>query len=276
MNKSSVFIVIYLMSTPVISAVNDRVTASWNMQGSSNTGENKWQQNVRSIMNSHQNIEVLALQESGEPPSSAMLLPARDAVPIENYDGVVEPVSQYTWEIGTSTRRKTLYIFHLRVGNRVNLSIVTTERPDEIILLSNTRPRDIIARPTMGVRFNRDIYYTLHSLARASNEAPETIAYIYGCYEGMQNGNQYQWMVMGDFNRSPESLMNDLTSTLPSGVTIVSQNSPTQISGGNLDYAIIGQVGSTYSFAATAWIFIASLLGQHASDHTPILFKRSQ
>ena len=54
---------------PASAAVDDYKPAHWNMQGSQNEQDSKWQSGVRRLLNDGHN--VIALQEAGQPPASA-------------------------------------------------------------------------------------------------------------------------------------------------------------------------------------------------------------
>lgn len=57
--------------------VYDYKTATWNLQGSSAATESKWNINVRAMVSGSQNshAQILAVQEAGNVPASAVLMP---------------------------------------------------------------------------------------------------------------------------------------------------------------------------------------------------------
>lgn len=279
MKKSSLpllFLLLYLPIGEAQSAVTDKKTATWNMQGSNASSENKWKVHVRPLIAGPGSVDVVALQEAGElPASSSPAIP----VPIENPDGIPNQIQQRVWNLGTASRPDNVYIYFLSTLQRVNLAVVTRTRPDAVIVHANPREATSrTARPVIGVRYGRDVYYSTHSLSSGNrNEAAEQVAHIHTYYSNLPNGRNYQWMIMGDYNRSPSSFTTALNSYDPAAarnVTIANQNSATQQSGGNLDYAVIGQVGSNMSIAVSTVLFLAQFVGQIASDHTPIRFSK--
>lgn len=270
---------VLFFSSSTYADVTDRKVATWNMQGSSASNENKWQIYVRSLITGRGSVDIVALQEAGGLPTTATQSNGA-IVPVINPDGIPNQIEQRLWNLGTSTRPDYVYIYFLVTLQRVSLAVVTRNRPDAVIVHAN--PREGIsntARPVIGIRYGTDVYYSMHALARGdSNEAAEQVAHIHTYYRYLPMGSTYQWMIMGDYNRSPGSFTTALANYNPDAarnVTVAYQNSQTQQSGHNLDYAAIGQVGSSMSVAVSTVLFLAQLAGQMASDHTPVLFSRS-
>ncbi|MGG2494352.1 cytolethal distending toxin subunit B family protein [Pseudomonas aeruginosa] len=270
---------LYSVSFSVLSvaAIEDHRSATWNMQGSSASSESKWRVNVRQLMTG---LDVLAIQEAGSPPESAQ--PTSRVIP--SPAGTSIPIHELTWNIGTSTRPEIYYIYFVEWdlgAGRVNPAIVTRTRADHIVAIANPiSSTGDPNRPVIGVGFNRlnnvgaDYYFTLHAFATGGGDAALFIDAIYQYFSGDPDS---QWLVMGDYNQSPTvldgRLRNRLSASAYQNVSIITQSSPTQASGNTLDYAVVGQYGSTASgIALVAAMFVARLAGQLVSDHTPVKF----
>ncbi|UGA40875.1 cytolethal distending toxin subunit B family protein [Chromobacterium haemolyticum] len=218
---------------------------------------------------------MVAVQEAGEPPASSVPVSPTNTVPVNTSNPSSRyAVEQFTWNIGTSARPNQYYIYFVRVSNRVNLATIVRNRPDRVVLLRNPRETQTNhCRPILGLVYGNDVYYNIHAGAcGVFNEAPEIIEYIH-TYHSVQFPSA-QWMVMGDYNRDPASLQQNLPPAVARNTTVISQDSRTQTSGGNLDYAVIGQVNAAQTFSAQALLYIAQLAGQLVSDHTPVKFTK--
>ncbi|WP_159567573.1 cytolethal distending toxin subunit B family protein [Budvicia diplopodorum] len=269
-----IFILSLCAIANVQAGVNKKSTATWNMQGINASSENKWQTAVRSLINGQGHVDILALQEVGAPPISAVINP--NPVPVDNVNNSLQQVSQYIWNLGTATRPNNIYIYFLSTGlSRVNLAIATTQAPSRILLFRNPSTGRT-ARDIMGIRYGNDDYYTYHAGAHPNNEAPQVIADIRNYYSRLPQSTSYQWIVMGDYNRASANFIQALTTlspTVASNVTVISQGSATHSGGGNLDYAIVGQIGAQWTPAIVATLYLAQLAGYvMASDHAPVLF----
>lgn len=289
MKQFSILLIFCIAIASALARINQRNVATWNMQGSNRqpargTGDqNKWVSDVQDLLRSVHGISVIALQESGSPPPRAEKLAANQAVPVTNPDGIdVNNVEQYRWDLGSSWRPRYVYIFFLNVrAARVSTAILTTQLPNEIIVHGNTRPRitGLVPRHTLGVRIDNDVYYTLHGISSGNrNEVADTVANIYQYYRNRINGNALQWMIMGDYNRTPDLLVagieriedqNDID--MP-GMTISHSGTVTQQSGRNLDYAVCGQVGSAWDLDRNERLFDPLVL-TFRSDHGAVIFR---
>lgn len=276
-------LVAVLISGPAVAAVTDYKAATWNMQGSSAATESKWNINVRALVSSNGAVNVLSLQEAGTPPSSATLT-GRVIPPVVTMEGTSIPIQEFEWNLGTQRRPNMRYIYFAQwdVGaRRVNPAIVTDRPADEIVALENPRIQN--GRPVLGVGFNRaagvagrDFFFTLHASATGGADARPLLESIHNHF-GRLGDRDSQWMVMGDYNQDPSRLQRriDDNSALASSVAIVTQHlAPTQRSGGNLDYSVLGQYdyqGPLLSVLAAA-LYIAQLHGTLNSDHFPVKF----
>lgn len=124
------------------------------------------------------------------------------------------------------------------------------------------------------MRFGNDYFFSIHASAGGRN-APTIVNAIHNYFD-MRNDYAAQWMIMGDFNREPANFSSALRRLYPATAAItttVHQNHATQISGHNLDYAVLGRLRSTaITLAPIAARFIVGLGNQLSSDHTPVRF----
>lgn len=279
-SKILIFISFFLPFSAT-AALNDYKTATWNMQGSSAATESKWNVNVRGLITGNGSVNVVALQEAGTRPTSAT--PTGRAIPpVVTAGGRQIPIEEFEWNLGTRTRPVMRYIYYAQWdtgAGRVNPAIVSDRRADEIIALRNPVIPD--GRPTLGIGFNRpsgasgrDYFFTLHASATGGGDARPFLDAIRNHF-GANQDTISQWMVMGDYNQDPGVLQNRINSSpsLAGDVSIISQpNAPTQRSGGNLDYSVIGQYNGGMAAVIFAAMFIAQLHGIINSDHIPVKF----
>ncbi|ENA3447928.1 cytolethal distending toxin subunit B family protein [Yersinia enterocolitica] len=291
--------------------VTDYKLASWNMQGAQGGyGSNsKWVTGVTAMFRNY-GIDIIALQESGAAPPSAIVLPisagqypeierriprADIPVPVMSVVGgistVINPgrrgvsnslVQEYLWNVGSSSRPSDFYIYHFDRGrtgaaSRINLAIVSRFRAEEVIIVPPmTSGRN--TRPTLGIRIGDDYFFSLHAEARTNNEAPQIVQFIDGYMARTIQPNRPQatWMIMGDYNRTPEQLgisLEALNPSLTQPYQIVSPNQMTQQSNRTIDYAVMGRLnqggGNTGSLMTVP--LIAALL-TCASDHIAVRY----
>lgn len=152
--------VVEFLSAPAArAAIPDRVITTWNMQGANDEGaENKWLTFVFArdgglAGRAMRDGDVVALQEAGDRPASAVERPADvAAIPVDNLGDPSNP-QEFWYNIGTQDRPEYRYIYWMRsYGNdgaaeddngnpvfirpgRVNLAIVTRQRPDRLVVL---------------------------------------------------------------------------------------------------------------------------------------------
>lgn len=258
-------IVLLLILRTIQCAVEDNNVITWNMQGACSNGENNWI-NIQQIM--IHGTRIVALQEAGSerrlPTGQSLVLPT-----VTDPDLVFAPVTAYTWNIRTRFNPTYVYIYFLETdpwGNRVNLAIVTTRQADEVILL---QPSNSFGRPILGIRHGNDYFFNIHAISGGGRDAPSLVNRT---YQFMQTRSYISsWMIMGDFNRAPDTLMDALRSDYPSianNVRTADQRQSTQRSGGNLDYAVVPTSNNRFSSA-----MLRDLNGYFAwSDHIPVLF----
>lgn len=240
---------------------------TWNLQGSSASSESKWGISIRQLITGENALDVLMVQEAGVLPTTAMMT-GRMVQP----GGT--PIHEYSWNLGTNSRPNSVFIYYSRVdvgANRVNLAIVSRVRADEVFVLP---PPTTASRPIIGIRIGNDAFFSIHALARGGNDAGAIVTAV---DEFFRNRPEINWMIAGDFNREPSTLLRLVDFDLANRVNIVFPPSFTQRSGGTLDYALTGSSarGRVYvSPALSAILMLASLRTHLVSDHFPVNFRK--
>ncbi|AZZ92247.1 cytolethal distending toxin subunit B family protein [Hahella sp. KA22] len=259
-------------------ALFDRVAVTWNLQGSSHASESKWNVSIRQLVSGSDRAQVLAIQEAGSVPESAELMPQLTPPRLDNPHAVQVPVEEYRWNIGTRSRPDYRWIYFSRNdtgANRVNVAIVTEERANRVIILPPPASY-ASARPILGVEVGNagDTYFSIHASANGGTDAALIVNAVHNYFATANNNAPF--MIMGDWNRSPQALNTQLANNHPAvhaNINLVNQGSATQRSGGNLDYAVTGSITGGANLMR-ALLGIASLVGQLSSDHTPVRFQR--
>lgn len=251
--------------------------ATWNLQGSSAANESKWNINVRQLVTGDQSADILMIQEAGTLPASAQRT-QRMIQPV----GVGIPIDEYTWNLGTGRRPDLVYIYYSRLdvgANRVNLAIVSRYRADEIFVIGSGVPV-LQARPAIGIRVGRDVFFSLHALSSGGTDASRLIQNIYSFFANNETRRQYNWMAVGDFNRSPVSLQTALRDepSVTNNTLIIAPTEPTHRSGNILDYAVLHNAnqGHHQHTRVSASIMFNRFRSQIASDHFPVSFVRDR
>lgn len=156
---------------------------TWNMQGANHSTENKWNECVARLLGE---ADVICLQEAGTMPGSAQ--------PWSPGFNVPEGVSMATWG-GTERNRK--YITYHRVGQRVNLAVVSKAAPTNVYLV---RPAAGPAnRQAVGATISGLTVFGIHAISPGGADAPGLLNAVQAT---MQTTNA-PWVVAGDFNREP-------------------------------------------------------------------------
>lgn len=259
------FILIMSFSCPGFAALDDFEIVSWNMQGSNASTESKWRGNIIPLILG--GAEIILLQEAGQVPATAMTPTGRQFnTPIT--------VTEHIWNIQTRSRPRNLFIYFINTdpgGNRVNMAIVSRVRADDAFVLTHTAGT---VRPAMGIRIGMDAFFTIHAGSPGGNDAPRLINAVSDFFTNNADPDlrNVRWFVGGDFNRSPDSFRMALDRSFPrTDVEIIRTNQPTQSSGGELDYAVVGGPGAIPA-SLVSTLFFAERLGQIASDHTAVGF----
>ena len=82
---------------------DDYKLATWNLQGSSAATESKWNISIRQIISGENPADILAVQEAGNLPASAMPTGRHTT-----QGGVT--LSEYRWQLGSISRPIEVYI----------------------------------------------------------------------------------------------------------------------------------------------------------------------
>ncbi|MDO4698090.1 MAG: cytolethal distending toxin subunit B family protein [Pasteurellaceae bacterium] len=273
---------LYILLGGLLSAVcsanlHDFRVATWNLQGSSAANESKWNINVRQLLTGIDAADILMVQEAGTLPASAtrtgrMVQPA----------GVGIPIEEYLWNLGTGRRPDLVYIYYSRIdvgANRVNLAIVSRRRADEVFVVT-TDSTVLLSRPAIGIRIQNDVFLSAHALASGGSDAGRIVEHVYRFFSESAR-NRYNWMLVGDFNRSPNSLENFLRTQEPAtsnNTLILAPTEPTHRSGNILDYAVLHNAdqGQHQTTDMSASIMFNQFRSQIASDHFPVSFVRNR
>lgn len=214
---------------------NSYSIATYNSQGA------RWA-DVRAISDEN---DIVAVQEAGpEPTPYGMNF-------LNTYVRGGYTVRAYQW--GT----RYVYWMSPTGDSRVNLAMVTRTQAHEVFVAPPGRAG---ARPALGLRFDNDIYYSLHAAATgASNEAEQLVANI--ATQARAAGG-YAWTAIGDFNRDPNQGMH--TAARAQNAWVYHSGESTQQSGGELDYMISSRDMANYRGVRN---------GGRSSDHYPIYFR---
>ncbi|KFD82708.1 cytolethal distending toxin subunit B [Vibrio cholerae] len=254
-----------MLFAPLVHAdLGDFKVATWNLQGSSAQTENKWNINVRQLISGAGAVNILAVQEAGSPPVTA-----QDTGRVITA-GV--PVREFTWNLSTNSRPQTVFIYFASLdvfAGRVNMAIVSDRRADDVIVIPAVRDT---GRPLLGVRFANDAFFTTHALASRNNDAADLVEEVFDFFRTSRDPimQAVNWMIMGDFNRSPSSLEAELPVSVRSNTRIFSPEAPTQSSGGTLDYAITGNSIAFLPPNLRASVLYGNRRTQASSDHFPV------
>ncbi len=258
-------IMIIFIATLGFAKPEDYKIATWNLQGSSAITESKWNISVRQIISGENPADILAVQEAGNLPQTA--LPTGRSI---NQGGTI--VTEHLWQLGSISRPFQVYIYYAQIdtgANRVNLAIVSRIKADEIIILP---PPTVASRPLIGIRIGNDVFFNIHALANGGVDAPAIINSVFDRFRNMPN---ITWMILGDFNRSPESLRGTLGLETRVRVTFLAPPAPTQRSGGTLDWAIVGNSArDLVRTTLVAVLMLANLRTHLVSDHFPVNFRK--
>lgn len=272
---------LYILLVGLLSAVchahlHDFRVATWNLQGSSAASESKWNINVRQLLTGSDAADILMVQEAGTLPASArrtgrMVQPTEVGIPIE----------EYLWNLGSSRRPNFYYIYYSRIdvgANRVNLALVSRRQADEVFVVSQGSTV-LQARPAIGIRIGSDVFLSAHALASGGSDAGRIVEHVYRFFSESSR-NRYNWMLVGDFNRSPNSLQVALRSepSVENHTLIVAPTEPTHRSGNILDYAVLHNAnqGQSQRTDMSASIMFNQFRSQIASDHFPVSFVRNR
>ena len=243
----------------------DYKLATWNLQGSSAATESNWNISIRQIISGENPADILAVQEAGNLPNSAT------PTGVSITQGATT-LTEYRWQLGSLSRPVIVYISYAQIDTgaiRVNLAIVSRFRAPTLIILP---PPTAASRPIIGIRIADDVFLNVHALAHGGVDAP---ALVNSVFEHFRNEPNVTWTIMGDFNRSPESVRETLSLEPRVRLAFLSPNAPTQRSGGTLDWAVVGRSsGELVQTALVAILMLANLRTHLVSDHFPVNFRK--
>ncbi|EBX7470000.1 cytolethal distending toxin subunit B family protein [Salmonella enterica subsp. enterica] len=265
--KKILLFLMYIITFPLHASLTDYKVATWNLQGSSSRSESKWNVNVRQMISGAGAVDILMVQEAGSPPASAI-----DTGRIINSPGI--PVRELLWNLGSNSRPQQVYIYFSRIdvfAGRVNLAIVSQRRADDVIVLP---PPSTASRPVLGIRIGSDAFFTAHALANRGVDAPAIVNDVFNFFRNSPRFDLQatNWMIAGDFNRSPDTLRRAIETPARNNTIILSPADPTQRSGGILDYAVIGNAVAFVPPVLRAGLLFGERATQISSDHYPVGF----
>lgn len=244
--------------------------ATWNLQGSSASNESKWNINVRQLLTGIDAADILMIQEAGSLPASAQ--PTGRIVQPEQ---VGIPIEEYRWNIGTASRPNLFYIYYSRLdvgANRVNLAIVSRVQATDVHVISSSSSV-LTSRPAIGIQIGNDAFFSAHALSSGGADA---VSLVHNVNAFFLTRPSISWMLVGDFNRSPNSLQNALASepSVNNNTIILAPTEPTHRSGNILDYAIAHNAsvpaGQPQQLDMGASIMFNRFRSQITSDHFPV------
>ncbi|XP_031641203.1 uncharacterized protein LOC116352617 [Contarinia nasturtii] len=265
--------------------------ATWNSQGG------RWGTVKTLLSHTYPDVEVLALQECGNPPiDPAIALVGNGNIPTQWSDNrpylTVQYISYFynngdinQRDNGSGAKEYTInvrdrghvqriyYLYHYELqlaGNvRTNTAIITKTRANEVFVLID--PNE--SRPVIGFRIGSNYYFSMHAGAYPKNPSPDTVSQI---AQFVSNNampmEDVSFVVMGDFNTEPNYFN---PTVIPRGFhfTKVLPSEKTQGLGNTVvrlyDYAFIG-TRNTCEFPN----FIVNAGNKYDSDHRVVVFRR--
>lgn len=266
-------LLISLFASILCAGIENYQTGTWNLQGSSASSESKWNINVRQIVSGIGSLDILAIQEAGSLPAS--MTPTGRFTTTGDFNA-----TEFTWNLGTTSRPQNVFVYYAQIdrgANRVNLAIVSRRVADEIFLLPSP---STASRPILGIRIGMDAFFSAHALANGGTDAPAIVHAVDDFFRLRRTDLiDTNWIILGDFNRSPASLLATLDLEFRLRARIISVDTITQVSArATLDYAVVGQSNRTRVPAPlpaiTATTALGLLLSHLTSDHFPVRFGR--
>ncbi|XP_055906676.1 cytolethal distending toxin subunit B-like [Eupeodes corollae] len=281
-----VFISCSVLTAAQIRNVHNFKIASWNTNG------DRWK-SVKRIMDSEA-IDVMGVQEAGKMPiplAKVFIIGHVSGRYQENEidiagNGITEMMLENTYYVyyydrtcPTSDRAQT---------KKQNMAIVSRERATEVFLLPpetrrNSRnkkeaecdERLFINRPTLGIRIGNAYFFTLHTEPTLQNEADLILNEINRFMN--QVHPQATWILMGDFNRAPNTVLGLTQLGSSMKPEIISSIKKTR--GDNVyDYGIVGGPERQATSMKSMQVKVlpdrlnGGVGGELASDHKPVVF----
>ncbi|AWX15899.1 cytolethal distending toxin subunit CdtB [Mergibacter septicus] len=264
--KSLLILLSCILLTQTASAnLENYLITTWNLQGSGATSENKWSVSIRQLITGEGAADILMVQEAGSLPDTAVMT-QRMVQP----GGI--PIHEYIWNLGSMSRPDNVYIYYSRVdvgANRVNLAIVSRQQAEEVIVIP---PPTTVSRPIIGIRIGNDAFFTTHAIANRGSDSPAIVNAVFEYFNQHPTQRDTNWIIAGDFNRSPARLQSTLEPGVQRHVAILAPTAPTQQSGGVLDYAVVGNSNNFLGTALLASLLFGQVRSQLLSDHRPVGF----
>ncbi|WP_066389260.1 cytolethal distending toxin subunit B family protein [Helicobacter himalayensis] len=269
-----IFMLMLLSFVLLFGKIEDYIIGTWNLQGSSASTENKWNVSVRQLITGDNPVDILMVQEAGSVPASAR--PTGRAIQPGG-----TPIQEYIWDLGTRSRPRMVYIYYANIdvgARRVNLAIVSGSQADEVFVISQNTVAPNVSRPVIGIRVGNDAFFNIHALASGGGDATALVTAV---HDNFLNRTNLNWIIAGDFNRDPASLLAGLDTRITNHTHIVTQNSATHFSGTGanriLDYAVVGRSSPDARArfappAITALLMATSVRSHLSSDHFPVRF----
>ncbi|NEQ78639.1 MAG: hypothetical protein F6K23_40020 [Okeania sp. SIO2C9] len=215
---------------------------TWNMQGSSASTDDKWNQGILQFIK--QGAEVCSLQECGSVPASAKPETPTNPLPTG--------VELYTWKGSANPTKYILFYPADPGGNRCNLAVVSVKKPKNVKLLESISSAKW--RPVLGAEYDGSTRYcfTIHAMSGSGNDIEGLVKAI--------NVAVGDWVVAGDFNRQPDKITSGTPGTVcpPNGPT-----HPSKAPVSKYDYAIKKATPSV-----TGQVYQVPIL----SDHLAVAF----
>ncbi|MFE3740780.1 glycosyl hydrolase family 18 protein [Streptomyces sp. NPDC059134] len=244
---------------------------SWNMQGASNADSNgsKWSNTVQRLA---LQVPILMLQEVGpQPPGSSDPRPSQTFTTTDSQGNARQhTVLHHTWSVSSAYRyaipTREVYFLQTdddetnprRIGGRVNIALVLSEEPAELIVVGN--PVDA-GRNALGARFGNEWYFTVHGLSGGGGDSAGLLNAVNTRIRalGTQRGVTYNATIGGDFNVEPGTLAQ--RANFPQAMRIHGSGTATHQSGGQLDYFVTTHVNSDLT---------VTVRSEGNSDHRPV------
>lgn len=257
-----------------VAQVNTHTAATFNIQYG-----NRWQTAVYPLA---KQVEVLALQEvRDEDPDQPNAEPADGRVVRRETQvrtpGATYTVQRFRWvncarQWSTEPDRYCV-IYKLRTqGANRSLALVVNQPTDQVDAVNVVPPQAVGARlepdakPALGIRLTDGTwFYCVHARNRVgrtqANDAPFLL-------DAISRASGAHWAVMGDFNRTPDSLPADpsgLRKIIRSGQFTHPRRGPTS----ELDYMVAQGIATPHQYSAFRLRYMEE------SDHFPVGFWNS-
>ncbi|WP_433411557.1 RICIN domain-containing protein [Microtetraspora malaysiensis] len=259
-----------------------RKVATWNMQGAGTQGgwadiggeyESKYGYGVLPLA-VQSGAEVILLQEAGAPPGGATHMTDIPQNVFTRADGTQPPVREYRYGGTASRPQGYLYWLHTDTSanppNRVNMAVATRTRIAAADVFVVDSPMG--GRPALGVNIDGVVYFTVHGFSGNGNDMAGLVNQIrIQMLAAGPNGAALDWVVMGDFNRQPDSLRTALDNLAPGQFAVYgppSATHPTLNPQSSYDYAVMPNANNVPFVRSSTVVRDLTL-----SDHLPVMYE---